>query len=309
MYWCKPPASGQAPVPSDFLSHPQKSPVRRSALRDGRHCEMASKWYRRAPQPEGNVREMTYVHRLQSNRFEFKYMIDERYARAIRDYVRPFLIHDEYADPKLGYSYSIHSIYLDSRSFSLAQATLQGLKNRFKLRMRFYNDDRDGPVFFEIKKRLNDVICKERVAVHKQCVPKLLRRRFPERSDLMHFTPKAFDTLRHFCSLRNAIQADKGILVSYLREAYVTPHDDSVRLTFDRDVQSGHFDEHLRINRLDDRFQPRVDGVILELKFTDRFPFWMHELVREFNLKRCPMAKYVTCAVSLDSLTTGLLTV
>jgi hypothetical protein len=45
MYWCKPPVSGQALVPSDFLSHPQESPVRRSALRDGRQCEVASKWY------------------------------------------------------------------------------------------------------------------------------------------------------------------------------------------------------------------------------------------------------------------------
>jgi hypothetical protein len=246
---------------------------------------------------------------MQSNRFEFKYMIDEVRARAIRNYVRPFLVHDDFADPKLDYSYAIHSIYLDSQTFSLAQATLQGLKNRFKLRIRFYNDEPDQPVFFEIKKRLNDVICKERVAVHKRCVHALLRRRFPERSDLIRFTPKAFDTLRHFCSLRNAIQADKGILVSYLREAYVTPHDDAVRLTFDRDIKSGSFDDHLRVNTLEDRYQPRVDGVILELKFTDRFPFWMHDLVREFNLTRSPMAKYVACAVSLDSLTTGLLAV
>jgi hypothetical protein len=250
---------------------------------------------------------MTYAHRLQSNRFEFKYMIDEVRARAIRDFVRPFLVHDENADPKLSYSYAIHSIYLDSDSYSLAQATLQGLKNRFKLRMRFYDDKLDSPVFFEIKRRLNDVICKERVGIHRNRVLPLLQRRFPEREDLIRFTPKAFDSLRHFCSLRNAIQADRGILVSYLREAYVTPHDNSVRLTFDRNVTSGRFDEHLRINRHDERFQPRLSGVILELKFTDRFPFWMHDLVHEFNLQRSPMAKYVACAVSLDSLTRGML--
>ena len=28
--------------------------------------------------------------------------------------------------------------------------------------------------------------------------------------------------------------------------------------------------------------------MILELKFTDRFPFWMHDLVREFNLQAVP---------------------
>jgi hypothetical protein len=250
---------------------------------------------------------MTYVHRMQTNRFEFKYMVNEAQARAIRDYVRPFLINDEYADPKLGYSYGIHSVYLDDESFSLAQATLHGLKNRFKLRMRYYDDRPDSPVFFEIKRRLNDVILKERVAVHRRSVQPLLRRRFPERSDLVHFTPKAFDSLRHFCALRNATSANKGLLVSYMREAYVTAEDDSVRLTFDREISSGRFDEHLRINRLDERFQPQVEGVVLELKFTDRFPHWMHFLVQEFNLLRCPMAKYLACAVKLDSLTTGLL--
>ena len=255
----------------------------------------------------GYAAEMTYAHRLQSSRFEFKYTIDETRARAIRDFVRSTLVHDENADPKLNYSYPIHSVYLDSASFSLAQATLQGLKNRFKLRMRFYDDKPDSPIFFEIKRRLNDVICKERVAVNRRSVQPLLTRRFPERTDLVKFSPKAFDTLRHFCALRNAISADRGILVSYLREAYVTPHDDSVRLTFDRNVTSGRFDYNLRVNRLEDRYQPRLNNVILELKFTDRFPAWMQDLVRVFNLQRSPMAKYVACAVSLDSLTTGLL--
>jgi len=33
--------------------------------------------------------------------------------------------------------------------------------------------------------------------------------------------------------------------------------------------------------------------VILELKFTDRFPDWFRELVRVFGLMQCGAAKYV----------------
>ena len=33
--------------------------------------------------------------------------------------------------------------------------------------------------------------------------------------------------------------------------------------------------------------------VILELKFTDRFARWMHDMVRTFNLERCSVPKYV----------------
>lgn len=250
---------------------------------------------------------MTYVHRLQGSRFEFKYMIDETRARAVRDFARTYLTLDENADPALADSYHIHSIYLDSPALSLCQATLNGLKNRFKLRLRFYHDDPNSAVYFEIKRRLNDVICKERVAVRRAAVQPLLARRYPDRSDLVTDSAAGFEALRNFCALRNNIGADRGIMVSYQREAYVTPNDDSVRLTFDRNVSSGRFDHNLCVNRLEERFQPRVPGVILELKFTDRFPGWMQNLVQTFNLTRSPMAKYVTCAISLDTLTRGLL--
>ena len=35
------------------------------------------------------------------------------------------------------------------------------------------------------------------------------------------------------------------------------------------------------------------DKVILELKFTDRYPNWFRELVRVFGLMQCGAAKYV----------------
>jgi hypothetical protein len=49
--------------------------------------------------------------------------------------------------------------------------------------------------------------------------------------------------------------------------------------------------------------QPRIRGTIMELKFTDRVPGWMHELVLQNNLVRQQMAKYVSCAVALDRMT------
>jgi hypothetical protein len=35
------------------------------------------------------------------------------------------------------------------------------------------------------------------------------------------------------------------------------------------------------------------DSVVLELKFTNRFPEWFKELVRVFGLMQCGAAKYV----------------
>ena len=36
-----------------------------------------------------------------------------------------------------------------------------------------------------------------------------------------------------------------------------------------------------------------VNGVILELKFTERFPDWVADLARIFGLKQQPVPKYV----------------
>ena len=34
-------------------------------------------------------------------------------------------------------------------------------------------------------------------------------------------------------------------------------------------------------------------GSIIEIKFTERFPGWVHDLVRVFGLKQQPVPKYV----------------
>ena len=39
----------------------------------------------------------------------------------------------------------------------------------------------------------------------------------------------------------------------------------------------------------------RIDSVILELKFDDRFPLWMRELAQSCDLYRTKMGKYVHC--------------
>ncbi len=236
-----------------------------------------------------------FQHQAQVNRFELKYIISERLVPGIREFIRPYLELDEYARPELSGNYQIHSLYLDSPGLALCMATMHGHKNRFKLRIRFYDDDLLNPVFFEIKQRINDIIKKDRVAVRRSSVVRILETNWPETDDLMQYTPKNFASLNRFCSLRNVLQADGRVFVSYLREAYVAPCDDQVRVTFDHQLTASHFDRELRLIPIPTWLQPQVPGIVLELKFCDRFPCWMNQLVQEFNLERTVMAKYVAC--------------
>jgi hypothetical protein len=80
--------------------------------------------------------------------------------------------------------------------------------------------------------------------------------------------------------------------VSYLREAWMSPANNSVRVTFDRQVNvTPHF-EPVITTRQTNPVQPWGQLVILELKFTGRFPNWFFEMVRQFNVMQCGVAKY-----------------
>ena len=240
---------------------------------------------------------MAYEHRLQNSRFELKYVIDERLVRPVRDFARSYLQPDEHADVNNGCQYVVHSLYLDSPSYALCRSTMQGLKNRFKLRIRYYDDSPDSPAFFEIKRRIDDVILKQRAIAHRGAVGRILRGQWPEWSDLVHQRSADYGAMQRFCSLRDTIQADGRVFVSYMREAYVTPDNDTVRMTFDRQIACTPYAHGCSLARTQETLDPGVEGVVLELKFTERFPKWMGRMVRTFDLERTSMAKYVACVL------------
>jgi len=81
--------------------------------------------------------------------------------------------------------------------------------------------------------------------------------------------------------------------IFYQREAYVSDNDE-VRVTMDRDVYS---EPNLTPSVKVKIMKPVLSYagfVILELKFTNRFPNWFRELVRVAETMQCGAAKYVS---------------
>ncbi len=257
---------------------------------------------------------MPFADHMQRNRFELKYIIDERCARSVRDFIRSHLVHDRYARPELAWAYPIYSVYLDSPDLALFNATLSGHKNRLKLRARYYDENPAGPVFFEIKRRVNDVILKQRAAIKRDSVRRLLAGAPPVHDDLLDPNdPEAYASLEQFCHLAHVLNASGRMVVAYTREAWNAADNDAVRVTFDRRISGSWFDaaqpivEALRSDRPWIR-PPVEDGceVILELKFTGRYPNWMRELTGSFDLYRVTMAKYVNCVLAMGPRGPGL---
>jgi hypothetical protein len=230
--------------------------------------------------------------RMQQQRFELKYLITEKVALRIRDFVSSYLEIDEYGASKPNLSYPVHSLYLDSNDLKIYHQTINGTRNRFKLRLRFYDDRPETPIFFEIKRRVNNCIQKQRGAVRRSAVNWLLAGHLPEPSHLISQDPKQLVALQRFSLLANDLDARPKAHVAYVREAWVSPQDNSVRVTLDRAMTCEPRFNSAAGTRLENPVYTYGKSVILELKFTDRFPDWFRDLVRVFDLMQYSAAKY-----------------
>src|SRR6058998_429996 len=128
--------------------------------------------------------------KMQLQRFELKYMIDDATALAVRDFVSTRLELDEFSVGKPDFSYPVHSLYLDSEDLKLYQSTINSEKNRYKLRLRFYSEQAGAPVFFEIKRRVDNAILKQRGGVKREAVGHVLAGHLPQPEHLMSKDPK-----------------------------------------------------------------------------------------------------------------------
>lgn len=230
--------------------------------------------------------------RLQSQRRELKYLLDEETAGRVREFVRCHLQLDPFGEDKPDFAYPVHSLYLDPSALSSYWHTINGNKNRFKLRLRYYNDSPKSPVFFEIKQRVNDIILKSRAAVRREAVRHVLAGQVPALGELLRGNPRDLVAIQRFVELLTLQGAEPRLHIFYTREAYEDPGNNAVRVTFDRVVSSAPY---VLPNPTIHSHDPRpVFGrqVILELKFTNRYPDWFQDLVEHFDCMQAGAAKY-----------------
>jgi len=237
--------------------------------------------------------------RYQKQRFEFKYIIPEATACSIRDFVRGYLQIDEFGAQFPDLSYPVHSLYLDSDQLATYMATINGDKNRYKLRVRYYEQQGSTPLFFEVKRRNDNVISKVRSRVRRESFRDLLTGRKPVSDDLVNPSTEELEKLTFFWRLMSDIHAKPVSQVSYVREAWLPADDNSIRVTFDRRVCTQPDPDAEISTQTTDLPMVFGDDVILELKFTNRFPTWLREMVRIFNLVQVSAAKYVEGVIVL----------
>jgi hypothetical protein len=231
------------------------------------------------------------------SRYECKYFAAPPLVDALRAHLRPFVRPDAFAAGHEDHRYLVSSLYLDSPDLRLYRTTVEGIKTRFKLRIRRYAEDGTAPAFLEIKQRLSDIVIKRRTSVDGEHATALL-------DGLVASMPRHGGPVAAEDSVEGAFRAYATLLdarpsarIRYLREAYESTAGEGVRITFDTLVEHAIAADGDANGRATWHRTP-VEGVIVEVKFTEAFPSWVASLVTTFQLQRQSIPKYV---LSMDA--------
>lgn len=230
---------------------------------------------------------MSFPDRTLNSRYELKFWLSPERVVQVRRSIRPFVQPDRHAAREPGYRYAISSLYLDNPSLDCYRTTIEGHRNRFKLRIRTYSDDPASPVFCEIKRRSDMIVRKSRARVSRQVAQALLEGKpLPE-------SPSS--VLADFAQLTRRLGAAPMMRVRYMREAWESVSRDPVRVTFDTELEnSPTFAPDLSMHGSGWSETP-TEGAILEVKFTDNCPSWVTSMIRSLSLERTSVPKYILC--------------
>lgn len=232
---------------------------------------------------------------LRLERLELKYLLDEKTARQVRRWIRPYCRpdpHNQKCDTDGSEGYPLKSLYLDTPSLAFHHAKEQGAPKRFKLRVRSYRGLDTACV--EIKRRSSDIVLKRRVLVAREGLRETLR----GAGKPWDGTSASRNVLEDYSRLVLATGAEPKLIVKYHREAYVSTVDTYARVTFDRRIAFQRTDQWSlqsqgRVwHKLDDHRPGRSPLVVLELKCETMVPAWLVDLVRHAQLRRASVSKY-----------------
>ena len=222
-----------------------------------------------------------------ANRFELKYVVAHDRVEPFIEALSPYVVRDRNARDDRGYP--VYSVYWDSDEWTLFWEKIEGLKDRRKLRVRRYAGSPDG--FIEIKHRQDRTLQKRRARLPLTTIYRAFRGEtdqplWPDDGDPVD------PVVAEAAFLRERYRLRPRMAVSYRRRAFFGAYEPDLRITFDSRLQ---YDRHAL--DIAEPFEtgryiidPRV--VIMEVKFNERAPTWLCNLLCSFDFQMTRLSKY-----------------
>ena len=191
-------------------------------------------------------------------------------------------------------SYLIHSLYFDDYKDMSVYTTDSGLSNRFKWRIRYYDDD------------LSYIVLERKEKVSSRCHKKSCKLTLEEYDAIVsdNITDILYDTDKNLIKelSRDMLIYDyrPKVIIDYERIAYVEEIT-NVRITFDMKISASYDLDHF-LDGDYTRFYINPSGVnILEVKFDEILPSYIRKIVESYGYKQTSFSKYYYGRKILDS--------
>jgi len=226
--------------------------------------------------------------RRSANRFELKYVVSHGRVQPFVDALSPYLVDDRNVAGERGYP--VYSVYWDSDEWTLFWEKIEGLKDRRKLRVRRYADSSHG--FVEIKHRTDRTLQKRRARLPLTTIYESFRGSEDRRIWQEPGEDAVDPVVAEAAYLRERFRLRPRMAVSYRRRAFFGAFDPDLRITFDSRLQ---YDRHAvdiahPFETGDYIVDPRI--VIMEVKFSERAPVWLCNLLSSFDFQMTRLSKY-----------------
>ncbi|MEZ5084510.1 MAG: polyphosphate polymerase domain-containing protein [Bacteroidales bacterium] len=233
-------------------------------------------------------------------RFEYKYIVHNKYLAPLREAVLPFLELDNFAFSETNNEYTVRSIYFDTPQYDFYYEKVEGIKNRKKVRLRGYNTfEKGSQVFLEIKRKYDIPIIKYRAPLLYENALKIFQEK-----NLNGYAINKFENLDGYQNSKRFFfqvfskNLRPVVTVVYEREPYYSKFDRTVRITFDKNLRSIGYPALENLYSEQGLLSSLADHFILEVKFNNYFPSWLNPLISRFGLLKQSASKYV---ISMDS--------
>lgn len=194
---------------------------------------------------------------------------------------------DQYC--KNGKWYLIRNIYYDTADNHLIRLSTNKPSYKEKLRVRKYGTygDQNPLYFLEIKKKINGIVSKRRVALKEEELQNLITdHRIPQKKNYLDH--QILNEIAYFLTYRHV---QPTLFLSYERLAFFAKENTSFRITFDRNIIARRHDFEWDHDQCEKELLEK-DQYLMEVKVSQAMPLWFASLLSKYHIYPISFSKY-----------------
>lgn len=219
-------------------------------------------------------------------RHELKYSVSYADYLAMRPRLRAVMTIDPHADSSG--RYLVRSIYFDNSDDKVLREKLDGVNNREKFRIRYYNDDLS---FITLEKKIKDsrLSSKDTAVITEEELRKILS------GDTSFMRDHKEDLVKELYAKMSYQRLKPRVAVSYVREPYIYKAG-NVRVTFDSKIRTSlNTQSFLDKNMSDIAATDYPQDMFLEIKYDAFLPEIIQDIIQVPMLRQQAFSKYGAC--------------